>query len=30
MNMNKDLEYLISEIPIFNELDAEDTRVLSK
>ena len=30
MNINKDLEYLISEIPIFNELDSDDTRVLSK
>ncbi len=30
MNINKELEYLLSEIPIFNELDSEDTQVLSK
>ena len=30
MNMNKELEYLISEIPIFNELEPEDTQILSK
>ncbi len=30
MNINKDLEYLISEIPIFNELDADDTEILSQ
>lgn len=30
MNINKELEYLISEIPIFKELNAEDTTVLSK
>lgn len=30
MNMNKELEHLISEIPIFNELNAEDTEILSR
>ncbi|MCK5647614.1 MAG: cyclic nucleotide-binding domain-containing protein, partial [Gammaproteobacteria bacterium] len=30
MNINKELEYLISEIPVFRELDAEDTQVLSQ
>lgn len=30
MNMNKELEYLITEIPIFNELNAEDTEILSQ
>ncbi|WP_198265314.1 cyclic nucleotide-binding domain-containing protein [sulfur-oxidizing endosymbiont of Gigantopelta aegis] len=30
MNINKELEYLITEIPIFNELDADDTQVLSQ
>ena len=30
MNMNKDLEYLFSEIPIFKELNADDTEILSK
>jgi CRP-like cAMP-binding protein len=29
MNINKDLEYLISQIPIFNELNIEDTDILS-
>jgi len=29
MNINKELEYLISEIPIFKELNAEDTKILS-
>jgi len=28
--MNKELEYLITEIPIFNELNAEDTEILSQ
>lgn len=28
MNSNKELEFLISEIPIFNELDADDTEIL--
>ncbi|MDX2506127.1 MAG: cyclic nucleotide-binding domain-containing protein [Gammaproteobacteria bacterium] len=28
--MNKELVYLISEIPIFNELNAEDTDILSQ
>jgi CRP-like cAMP-binding protein len=30
MNINKELEYLISEIPIFKELDTNDTQVLSQ
>ena len=30
MNINKQLEYQISEIPIFNELDSDDTKVLSQ
>ena len=30
MNINKELEYLISQIPIFNELDFEDTKILSQ
>ncbi|MCP3852327.1 MAG: cyclic nucleotide-binding domain-containing protein [Gammaproteobacteria bacterium] len=30
MNINKQLEYQISEIPIFNELTSEDTKVLSQ
>ncbi|MCU7938412.1 MAG: cyclic nucleotide-binding domain-containing protein [gamma proteobacterium symbiont of Bathyaustriella thionipta] len=29
MKINKELEYLISEIPIFHDLDADDTQVLS-
>ncbi len=30
MNMNKELENLISEIPVFNALDVEDTHILSQ
>ncbi len=30
MNIDKDLEYLITKIPIFNELDADDTQILSQ
>jgi CRP-like cAMP-binding protein len=30
MNIDKELEYLISKVPIFNELTAEDTQVLSQ
>ena len=29
MNINKELEYLISEIPVFHDLDADDTQILS-
>lgn len=29
MNINKELEYLISEIPVFQGLDADDTQILS-
>ena len=30
MNINKELEYLIAEIPVFKELNAEDTKILSQ
>jgi len=30
MNMNKELENLISEIPVFNALDSEDTHILAQ
>ena len=30
MNMNKELENLISEIPVFNSLDSEDTHILAQ
>jgi len=30
MNMNKELEYLIAEVPIFNELDIDDSKILSQ
>lgn len=30
MHMNKELQYLISVVPIFKELDADDTEILSQ
>lgn len=30
MNINKELEYLVTEIPIFKELNSEDTKILSQ
>ncbi len=30
MHINKELQYLISDIPIFKELDGEDTEILSQ
>jgi CRP-like cAMP-binding protein len=30
MNINKELEHLISEIPVFHALDTDDTQILSK
>lgn len=30
MNINKELEYLISEMPIFKDLDSDDTKILSE
>ena len=30
MNINKELEHLISEIPVFHDLNADDTQILSQ